>query len=399
MGRATVEVADIFRALGPRYRQQHRLTVHQHKLMRAIEQCRTASLGGHVEQCSHCAHQRISYNSCRNRHCPKCQNLARAQWLERRRAELLPVEYFHVVFTIPEALHPLALHNKKVLYNLLFQASAAALQSIAADPIHLGAHIGFFSILHTWGQNLTLHPHIHCVVTGGGLSPGGDRWIFTKPGFLLSVRVLSRRFRNLLVEALLRAFTQNNLRLPHCLGTWASPEAFPRWLAGLRRREWVVYAKPPFGGPQHVLEYLGRYTHRVAISNRRLTAFDGDAVSFQYKDYRHQGPCTQSTMTIPGEEFIRRFLLHSLPPGFQRIRHYGILASSRKKDTLALARHLLQAAPHPIAPSREQIRDAMVELLSPIRRCPECGLGIMEVVEVLQPARGGLAPGAFDDSS
>ncbi len=398
MGRATLEVADIFRALGPRYRQHHPLAVHQHKLMRAIEQCRTASLGGHVEQCGHCAYRRISYNSCRNRHCPKCQNLARAQWLQRRKAELLPVEYFHVVFTIPEALHALALHNKKVVYNLLFQASAAALQSIAADPRHLGAQIGFFSVLHTWGQNLTLHPHIHCVVTGGGLSPSGDRWIFARPGFLLSVRVLSRRFRNLLLEGLRRAMQNEELQLPDSAGL-AAPHTFPRWLQSLRRKEWVVYAKPPFGGPQQVLEYLGRYTHRVAISNQRLVAFHEETVTFRYKDYRRREPQAQRSMTLDGEEFIRRFLLHALPPGFQRIRHYGILASSRKGGALAQARQLLQATPHPLVPTREQIRQAMAELLTPIQRCPLCGLGVMAIVEVLWPVRMSSHPSASYDSS
>ena len=387
MGRATVEVADIFRALGPSYRQKHRLAVHQHKLMRAIEQCRTAALGGHVDQCDHCAQQRISYNSCRNRHCPKCQNLARAQWLERRKAELLPVEYFHVVFTIPEQLHALALCNQKVIYNLLFQTSAAALQSIATDPKHLGAEAGFFSVLHTWGQNLTFHPHIHCVVTGGGLSPSGDRWIFTKPGFLLSVRVLSRRFRNLLLQALERAFTANQLLFPDPIRSLSATQPFRDWLNRLRRKEWVVYAKPPFGGPQHVVEYLGRYTHRVAISNQRIVAFNGQAVTFRYKDYRSRSSQAQRVMTLDGEEFIRRFLLHSLPPGFQRIRHYGILASSNKSRTLSRARVLLQAAAHPAAPTSEEIRNAMAEITAPIHRCPACGIGTMLVMQLLPPVR------------
>ena len=332
MGRGHVEVADIFRALGPDYRQRHRLAVHQHKLMRAIEQCRTASLGGHVEECGACGHQRICYNSCRNRHCPKCQNMARAQWLERRKSELLPVEYFHVVFTIPEELHALALHNQRAVYNLMFQASAATLQSIAADPKHLGAQIGFFSVLHTWGQNLTLHPHIHCVVTGGGLSAPGDRWIFTRPGFLLSVRVLSRRWRGLFLKGVERALADGLIQFEAAAAM--AGKALRRWLNALRQKEWVVYAKPPFGGPQQVLEYLGRYTHRVAISNQRLESFDGEGVTFRYKDYRRSGPSAERVMRLDGNEFIRRFLLHSLPPGFQRIRHYGILASSRKASAL-----------------------------------------------------------------
>lgn len=387
MGRATVEVAEIFRALAPGYRQKYRLAVHQHKLMRAIEQCRTAALGGHVDRCSHCAQQRISYNSCRNRHCPKCQNLARARWLQQRKAELLPVEYFHVVFTIPEQLHALALCNQKLIYNLLFQTSAAALQSIANDPKHLGAQIGFFSVLHTWGQNLTFHPHIHCVVTGGGLSPSGQGWIFTKPGFLLSVRVLSRRFRSLLLEALERAFTGNQLLFPARLGSLSAAHSFRHWLNKLRRKDWVVYSKPPFGGPQQVVEYLGRYTHRVAISNQRLVAFDGQAVTFRYKDYRSRCSQAQRTMTLDGEEFIRRFLLHSLPPGFQRIRHYGILASSSKSRTLSRARLFLHAAAHSAAPTADEIRDALAQITAPIHRCPACGIGVMLVIELLAPVR------------
>ena len=403
MGRATIEVADIFRAHGPRYRERHRLLPHQHKLMRAIERCRTAALGGHVERCGHCAHQRVSYNSCRNRHCPKCQNLARGKWLERRRGELLPVEYFHVVFTIPDALHDLALQNRKVLYNLLFQASAGALQSIARDPKHLGADIGFFSILHTWGQNLMLHPHIHSVVTGGGLSPDRKRWISTKPGFFLSVHVLSRRFRTLLLDALLRAFEQDQLRFQGPIEALRDPLAFKRCLQALFQIEWVVYAKPPFGGPQQVLEYLGRYTHRVAICNQRLLDFDGERVTFQYKDYRRSGQERGKQMTLDGGEFIRRFMLHALPPGFQRIRHYGILASSQKRTSLPLARQLLDATPHPLAPTRGELaRSAIVlaAVLQPLRLCPQCGIGTMEVIEYLVrvPDSAAVPPKTYDTS-
>ena len=391
MGKATLEVADIFRAHGPRYREQHRMPVYQHKLMRAIERCRTAALGGHVERCGHCAHQRIGYNSCRNRHCPKCQNLARAKWLERRKGELLPVEYFHVVFTIPDVLHDLCLHNRGVLYNLLFQASAGALQSIARDPKHLGADIGFFSILHTWGQNLTLHPHIHSVVTGGGLSPDRARWISTRPGFFLSVRVLSSRFRTLFLEALLRAAEAGQLKFPECIDSsidLSDPSAFKRWVQALSQIDWVVYAKPPFGGPQQVLEYLGRYTHRVAICNQRLLALDEGRVTFQYKDYRQSGDQRHrdKQMTLDAPEFIRRFLLHSLPPGFQRIRHYGILASSQKRTLLPLARHLLDAKAHPLAPTRDELAQLAIVLaavLQPFQICPVCRIGSMQIIEYL----------------
>jgi hypothetical protein len=388
VGRAAIEVADIFRAHGTRYREKYALLPHHHKLMRAIERCRTAALGGHVERCGHCAYRRISYNSCRNRHCPKCQNLARGKWLERRRGELLPVEYFHVVFTIPDAFHDLALQNRAILYHLLFQASAGALQSIAADPKHLGADLGFFSILHTWGQNLMLHPHIHAVVTGGGLSLDRKRWISTKPGFLLSVRVLSRRFRTLLVGALRQAFDEDQLRFQGSIEALRDPQHFHRWLDGLSQIEWVVYAKPPFGGPHQVLEYLGRYTHRVAIGNQRLSAFDGERVTFQYKDYRQNGGRERSKrMTLDGLEFVRRFMLHALPPGFQRIRHYGILASSQKRTLLPLARLLLEGAFEPLAPTPGQLAqfESLRAVTQTLRSCPQCRVGAMEVIESLAP--------------
>jgi len=338
MGRATIEVADIFRRHGPQYRANHRLLPHQHRLMRAIERCRTAALGGHVERCGHCQHERVRYHSCRNRHCPKCQNLARAQWLERRKAELLPIPYFHVVFTIPSELNDLALQNQKVFYDLMFQTSAAALQSITRDPKHLGAEIGFFSVLHTWGQNLSLHPHIHSVVTGGGFNDDRTRWIPSRrPDFLVSVKVLGRRFRTLLLDALMGAFNDGTLEFHASQERLRERKAFQRWLDRLGKVDWVVHAKPPFGGPQQVLEYLGRYTHRVAISNQRLLGFDGERVTFQYKDYRRSGQERSKKMTLDADEFIRRFLLHSLMPGFQRIRHYGILASSQKRTLLPLA--------------------------------------------------------------
>ena len=372
-------MADIFRRHGPDYRARHRLPLQQLRLMGAIESCRTAALGGHVERCSHCPHQRISYNSCRNRHCPKCQNLERNRWLERRQAELLPAPYFHVVFTIPEQLNALALRNKAVVYGILFQASAQTLLTIAADPRHLGARIGFFSILHTWGQNLLLHPHVHCVVTGGGLSPDGERWIGCRPGFFLSVRVLSRLFRRLFLKALQRAFDKGQLQ---------QADQLPSLLDVLRKREWVVYAKPPFGGPAQVLDYLGRYTHRVAISNNRLLGMDGEQVKFRYKNYRTQHKDRHRTMTLAAGEFIRRFLLHTIPPGFQRIRHYGLLASRQKQANLARCRQLLTGTlpPGPPLPLPTQVASGQ-DLLLAWLRCPVCGIGQMQRVEILPPRR------------
>jgi len=389
MGRATIEVADIFRRHGPAYRAHHRLLPHQHRLMRAIERCRTAALGGHKEQCGHCHHQRIRYHSCRNRHCPKCQNMARAQWLERRKAELLPIPYFHVVFTIPSELNDLALQNQKLVYDLMFQTSADALRCIARDPKHLGAEIGFFSILHTWGQNLSFHPHIHSVVTGGGFNTDRTGWISPRrPDFLVSVRLLGQRFRTLLLDALLQAFQDGRLEFHASMERLRDPIKFGRWLSSLSKIAWIVHAKPPFGGPQQVLEYLGRYTHRVAISNPRLLAFDGERVTFQYKDYRRSGQQRSKQMTLDADEFIRRFLLHSLLPGFQRIRHYGILASSQKGTLLPLARRLLGAALHPIVPSRDQLAQlaVLLAIVQPLQLCPVWRVGTMRVVEYLFPA-------------
>jgi hypothetical protein len=377
-------VADIFRRHGPGYRERHHPPLQQQRVMRAIETCRTAALGGHVERCGHCQQQRISYNSCRNRHCPKCQNLARAQWVQRRKGELLPIDYFHVVFTIPEALNALALHNQAALYQILFDASAKTLTTIAADPKHLGARIGFFSILHTWGQNLLLHPHVHCVATGGGLSLDGASWVCCRPGFFLSVRVLSRLFRRLFLEALEAAFSLGKLRLDGALAPLA--DRFPQWLAELGQIEWVVYAKPPFGGPRQVIDYLGRYTHRVAISNSRLLALEGDRVRFQYKDYRSGDRHKSRTMSLTAEEFIRRFLLHTLPPAFPRIRHYGLLASRNKNRTLGLCRGLLDSAAT-LLPSARQIEKSLREILEPSIRCPVCGVGQMIRIQTLPPSR------------
>jgi hypothetical protein len=342
-----LEVADIFRHFGPAFRQAHAdsLCRGQLRAMSAIELCRTAALGGHVEQCDACGHQRITYNSCRNRSCPKCQSLARAQWLEDRQAELLEVEYFHVVFTLPEPIAAIAYQNKKPLYDMLFHASAEALRTIAGDPKHLGAEIGFFAILHTWGQTLLHHPHVHCVVPGGGISPDGEHWIACRLGFFLPVRVLSRLFRRLFLEQLHQAFNAGKLHFYSQLEPLRDPRAFAAYLAPAVEAEWVVYAKPPFGGPQQVLDYLGRYTHRVAISNNRLVDLEDGQVTFLWKDYQHGG--AKKTMRLAAEEFIRRFLLHILPEGFKHIRSYGLLANRHRVTKLALC-HQLLGTPMPI---------------------------------------------------
>jgi hypothetical protein len=390
--RPTLEVAGIFRQHGPSYRATRRMPLEQLRVMRAIETCRTAALGGHKERCGHCRYERYSYNSCRNRHCPKCQNTARAQWVERRRGELLPVEYFHVVFTIPQELNALALQNARLVYNALFRASALTLETIAADPRHLGARIGFFSVLHTWGQNLLHHPHVHCVVTGGGLSLNGSSWISCRPGFFLSVRVLSRLFRRLFLAALAAAFHADKLRFFGNLEPLA--DHFPKLLTQLAQREWVVYAKPPFGGPQQVIDYLGRYTHRVAISNNRLENITNSEVEFRYKQYRSRGKQKQHRMRLRPEEFIRRFLMHTLPPGFQRIRHYGLLASRHKADTLALCRHLLDPL-RQLLPTAVALPAHREQILASAVRCPVCHIGEMARIEIL-PRRTG-AP--YCDSS
>jgi hypothetical protein len=379
-------VADIFRQYGPAYRQAHFLPLHQHRLMQAIEACRTPVLGGVVEWCDHCQYTHIQYRSCRNRHCPKCQGSARAKWLEQRKAELLPTEYFHVVFTIPEPLAAIAFHNKDAVYDILFRATAQTLLTIARDPRHLGAEIGLFAVLHTWGQNLHLHPHLHCVVPGGGLSPDGD-WIACRPRFFLPVRVLSRLFRRLFLEALEQAYAQGELRFLGELESLRDPQAFARYLVPVREIDWVVYAKPPFGGPQHVLEYLGRYTHRVAISNSRLLELREDQVSFRWKDYRH--PQRPKVMTVSAEEFIRRFLLHSLPPGFQRIRYYGFLANCHRADKLNLCRQCLATPCSELLPCPTGLREFSALLTSRnLGRCPRCGVGTMIQIEILFPGHG-----------
>jgi hypothetical protein len=386
MDRPRFEVADVFRCYGADYRQKHgaSMSVAQRRVMTAIELCRTAVLGGHLEQCDHCGHQRNAYNSCANRHCPKCQSLARAKWLEDRHSELLHTQYFHVVFTVPKEISAIAYHNKRQVYGILFRAAAETLRTIAADPKHLGAQIGFFAVLHTWGSNLLHHPHLHCVVSGGGLSADGSQWICCRNGFFLSVRVLSRLFRRLFLEQLCNAFDAGNLEFFSSLESLRNPSAFRNYLTPLREVEWVIYAKRPFAGPEQVLDYVGRYTHRVAISNNRLLDIAEGKVSFCYKDYRHEAQ--QKTMTLQAEEFIRRFLLHVLPEGFQRIRYYGFLANPYRQQKLARCRDLLGTSqPEPAASKvNKDYRDRYEELTgSTLWQCPVCHQGRMLMIEIL----------------
>jgi hypothetical protein len=378
MARPAFELADIFRRSGGRYRRDHPMALEQLRVMRAIEVCRTATLGGHVEKCSQCDYSRIAYNSCRNRHCPKCQTAERAKWLLDREAELLPVEYFHVVFTLPEPIARIAFHNREVVYGILFHAAAQTLLTIARDRKHLGAEIGFFAILHTWGQNLLHHPHVHCVVPGGGLSPDHERWVSCRRGFFVSVKVLSRLFRRLFLKALEKAFHKNRLQFFSELEPLQDLAVFRRYLAPLRSAEWVVYAKPPFGGAHQALAYLSRYTHRIAISNQRLLAIDNGEVTFQWKDYRSQDRNQSRTMTLTDVEFIRRFLIHVQPPGLPRIRYFGFLANRYRREKLALCRQLIAAAAPGLLPDAEQCRPLLSQLHAPPAHphsCPRCGTG------------------------
>jgi hypothetical protein len=382
----TVELADIFRQHGPAYRQAHSLPLHQHRLMQAIETCRTAVLGGVVEWCDHCQYTHIRYRSCRNRHCPKCQGAAREKWLEQRQQELLPIEYFHVVFTLPEPIAAIAFYNKEAVYDILFRATAETLLTIARDPKRLGVELGFLAVLHTWGQNLHFHPHLHCVVPGGGLSMDHDRWVGGRRRFLLPVKVLSRFFCRVFLDALEKAHAAGQLQFFGALESLRDPHAFARYLAPLHQSEWVVYAKAPFGGPQHVLEYLGRYTHRVAISNRRLLALENGQVSFQWKDYRDG---QVKVMTVAAEEFIRRFMQHALPSGLQRIRYYGFLANCHRAAKLDLCRRLLASACSDLLPHLDQCREFLAALIARnARQCPQCGIGILASVQILWPCHG-----------
>jgi hypothetical protein len=367
--------------------------------MTAIEICRTAALGGHVEQCDSCGHQRICYSSCRNRHCPKCQSLARAQWLKDRRAEVLDTQYFHVVFTLPAEMAAIAVQNNAIVYGILFRSVAETLRTIAADPKHLGAEIGFFAVLHTWGSNLSLHPHLHVVVPGGGLSPDGNRWVSCRGGYFLPVRVLSRLFRRLFLEALEKAFRTGELGFFSALAHLNDPDAFQRYLAPVRQAEWVVYAKRPFAGAEQVLEYVGRYTHRVAISNNRILDIEDGKVRFQWKDYRYGGQ--QKPMTLDADEFIRRFLIHVLPSGFQRIRYYGLLGNRYRKDKLARCRELIgmpRQEPKENAAAGDY-RDIYERLTGvSLCLCPVCHLGRMELLRALQPITPVRVPIIIDTS-
>jgi Putative transposase/Transposase zinc-binding domain len=384
--RDQLEVADIFRAAGTAYRTAHagHLSLTQLKVMTAIEHCRTAAMGGHVEACTDCGHWRIAYNSCRNRHCPKCQGAAARTWLAEREADLLPVGYFHVVFTLPAEIADIAFQNKGVLYDLLFKAASETMMIIAADLKRLGARIGITAVLHTWGSAMTHHPHIHMIVPGGGIAPDGKRWISSRPAFLLPVRVLGALFRRLFLTRLMALHASGKLGFFGHLAHLADRRAFLRHLSPVRKKRWVVYAKPPFAGPEAVLAYLSRYTHRVAISNRRLIAFDEGTITLRYKDYRRDGPERQRVMTLTTTEFIRRFLLHVLPRGFHRIRHYGLLAASSRKTSLALARRLLEVAPS--SPD-----DAPAEPIDARPPCPCCG-GHMVVIEAFERWQQPRAP-------
>ena len=385
MGRAALEVADIFRAHGPAWRQaQHgHLSLGQLKVMSAIEQCRSAALGGHVLRCDACAQVQIAYNSCRNRHCPKCQARAARRWLEARQADLLPVDYYHLVFTLPAPISAIAYYNKAVIYDLLFAVAAETLRTIAADPKHLGAQVGVTLVLHTWGSALTHHPHVHGIVPGGGLAADGERWVACRPGFFLPVRVLSRLFRRRFLEELAAAHHGGRLQFFGDDAGLGDAQAFAQWLAPLRACEWVVYAKRPFAGPAAVLAYLSRYTHRVAISNRRLLALDERGVTFRWKDYRATGKTRYKAMTLAADEFMRRFLLHVLPSGFHRIRHYGLLANAGRREHLAQARELLHVVPATVEPPSSAA--APVAIMPPTFVCPHCGAA-MSIVEIF--ARG-----------
>ena len=391
MSAPTLELADIFRQYGPAYRQAHDLPLYQHRLMRAVETCRTPALGGVVEWCDRCQYQHTRYRSCRHGCCPKCQGLARARWLEQRKAELLATEYFHVVFTLPAPLAAIALHNQKVVYDILFGTTAETLLTIAADPQRLGVKLGFFCVLHSWGQNLHFHPHLHCVVPGGGLSADHQRWIAGRRRFLLPVKVLSRRFRRLFLLALCQAHVAGQLQFFGQLAGLHDPQAFARFLAPLQKSKWVVYARAPFGGPQHVIEYLGRYTHRVAISNRRLLSMENGQVSFTWKDYRDGGQ--SKVMTLSAEEFIRRFLQHAPPPGFQRIRYYGFLANCHRARQLELCRQLLATPYSQLLPRPTQYRDFYQALTGrDLRRCPQCGIGILASIPFVPPLHAPVPP-------
>jgi hypothetical protein len=386
-----VELAEIVRAHGAAYQRAHPLCRAQRRALRAIADCRTAALGGHRAVCPTCGAERITYNSCRNRHCPKCQRVATERWLAARRREVLPIPYFHVVFTLPHALNPLAQSHPRLIYRLLFQAAASTLIRFGRDPRHLGGDLGVTAVLHTWGQALTQHVHVHCVVTGGALARDGTRWISARPGFLFPVRALAKVFRGRYLAGLRRAFDRDDLHLTGGLAPLAAPAAFAAWLEELRAQAWVVYCKPPFAGPEHVLAYLGRYTHRVAISNDRLVAVADGRVCFRWRDYANGDRV--KVMAVDVDEFLRRFLLHVVPDGFVRIRHFGLLANRRRTAALAHCRVLLTQPPPPVE-RPESVRDLLLRLTGiDIARCPVCQQGVLRQLGVLPPA-----PRAWDTS-
>lgn len=383
--RPALEVADIVRAHGDAYRATHRLSGQQDRVLRAIVQCRTAALGGFSAQCDHCGAVTVSYRSCRNRHCPKCQTLAKQRWLERQCADLLDIEYWHLVLTLPHELNALAQGNPRVIYRLLFRSASQALLAFGSNPRWLGGEIGITMVLHTWGQKLDQHMHVHCVVTGGALSPDGERWIPAKPGFLFPVRALSAVFRGKYLEALAQAYAHDELHFAGSTATLSQAREFRRFVGALRTHDWVVYAKPPFSSAQQVFSYLGRYTHRVAIANHRLVSFEDGQVRFRWRDYAHGN--THKILPLSAEEFIRRFLLHTLPSGFVRIRHYGLLGNRCRHEKLARCRALLvQPEPEPLEP--ESVEAMMARLVGvDIQLCPVCRQGKMQVIAELAPIR------------
>lgn len=386
--RSSLEVADVFRSHGPAYRESHgqSMPLRQLRAMRAIEVCRTAALGGHVDRCDHCGTLRVSYNSCRNRHCPKCQSLDKERWLEDRKRDLLPTTYFHVVFTLPDSLRPLTLRNQKVVYHILFKAASETLKTLTQDPKHLGAEVGFIAVLHTWSQTLMDHPHLHCIVTGGGLSPDGTQWIPCKEDFLVHVKALSRLFRGKFLAYLSEARQKGELNFPGKIDHMRQDKSFNALLSDLYQKDWVVYCKRPFTNAEAVMDYLGRYTHRVAISNDRVVNMEGNRVTFRYRDRNDND--TVKYLTLDAEEFIRRFLMHVLPDGFMKIRHYGILSNRSRRTKLVVAKTLLGVNNPDFS---TEVKETWQDLLTRItgrdpRICPHCGKGRMVLKEVLRPS-------------
>jgi len=393
MSRPSLEVADVLRRHGHVWRQSHHghISLGQLKVMSAIERCRNAALGGHVLFCQACDHQQIAYNSCRNRHCPKCQASTAHRWLEARQMDLLPVDYYHLVFTLPEPISDLAFQNKRVIYNLLFQSAAQTLQIIAEDPKHLGAKIGVTLVLHTWGSAMTHHSHVHGVVSGGGLSMDGEHWVACKPGFFLPVRVLSRLYRRLFLEKLCQAYQSNKLQFFGEQQALKEEKHFMDWIKSLRQIEWVVYAKRPFAGPATVLAYLSRYTHRIAIANSRLLSMDEKGITFKWKDYRLKGAKRYKPMTLTADEFIRRFLLHVLPSGFHRLRHYGLIANANRKDNLNRARKLLQVNKTEYPAQEEATDKQQSKEQAATYVCPDCGAPMI-IIETFARQQQSRAP-------